>query len=60
MAMVFVDNEAYGPRGSPLHLARSVAGRAAPPFDDLITLADSAEAVVAAVMAVRGRFHPAE
>jgi predicted Rossmann-fold nucleotide-binding protein len=58
MAMVFVGTEAYGPGGSPLHLARFVAGRAEPPFDDLITLADSADAVVAAMMAVRGRSHP--
>ena len=58
MAMVFVDTEAYGPPGSPLHLARSLAGRAVPPFDDLITLADSAEAVVAAMIAVRGRSNP--
>jgi predicted Rossmann-fold nucleotide-binding protein len=55
MAMVFVGTEAYGPSGSPLHLARSLAGSAAPPFDDLITLADSAEAVVAAMIAVRSR-----
>ena len=58
MAMVFVGTEAYGSRGSPLHLARSLAGRAAEPFDDLITLADSADAVVAAMMTVRGRSHP--
>jgi predicted Rossmann-fold nucleotide-binding protein len=58
MAMVFVGTEAYGSRGSPLHLARSLAGSAAAPFDDLITLADSAEAVLAAVIAARGRSHP--
>jgi hypothetical protein len=58
MAMVFVDSEAYGPSGSPLHLVRSLASRAAPPFDDLITLADSADAVVAAMVAARGRFPP--
>ena len=58
MGMVFVDTAAYGGPGSPFHLARSLAARAAPPFDDLITLADSADAVVAAMTAVRGRFHP--
>ena len=58
MAMVFVGTEAYGSPGSPLHLARSLAGRAASPFDDLITLADSADAVVAAMIAVRDRSHP--
>ena len=58
MAMVFVGTEAYGPPSSPMHLARSLAGRAAPPFDDLISLADSAEAVVAAMIAVRGRSNP--
>jgi predicted Rossmann-fold nucleotide-binding protein len=58
MAMVFVGTEAYGPRGSPLHLARFRAGRAAAPFDDLISLADSADAVVAAMMAARDRFQP--
>jgi predicted Rossmann-fold nucleotide-binding protein len=55
MAMVFVDTDAYGEGGSPFHLARSRARRATPPFDDLITLADSADAVVAAVVAARGR-----
>jgi predicted Rossmann-fold nucleotide-binding protein len=58
MGMVFVDTAAYGGPGSPFHLARSRANGAAPPFDDLITLADSAEAVVDAIMAARGRFHP--
>jgi predicted Rossmann-fold nucleotide-binding protein len=58
MGMVFVDTAAYGGPGSPFHLARSVAGRAAPPFDDLITLADSPAEVVAAMTAARGRFHP--
>jgi predicted Rossmann-fold nucleotide-binding protein len=57
MAMVFVGTEAYGSSGSPLHLARSLAGRAAAPFDDLITLADSSDAVVAAMMAVSDRSH---
>jgi predicted Rossmann-fold nucleotide-binding protein len=50
-AMVFVDAAAYGLPGSPFHLARARAGRAAAPFDDLITLADSADAVVAAIAA---------
>jgi predicted Rossmann-fold nucleotide-binding protein len=58
MAMVFVDSDAYGEPGSPFHLARSRARRAAPPFDDLITVADSSDAVVAAMMAARARFHP--
>jgi predicted Rossmann-fold nucleotide-binding protein len=58
MAMVFVGTEAYGAQSSPWHLARALAGRAAVPFDDLITLADSADAVVAAMTAVRGRSHP--
>jgi len=58
MPMVFVGIEAYGPRSSPLHLVRSRAGRAAPPFDDLITLADSADAVLAAILAGRGRSLP--
>ena len=57
-AMVFVDTAAYGQPGSPFHLARARAGRAAAPFDDLITLADSADAVVAAVIAGRGRLQP--
>ena len=54
-AMVFVGGAAYGEPGSPFHLARGRAGRATPPFDDLITLADSAQAVVAAIKAGRGR-----
>jgi predicted Rossmann-fold nucleotide-binding protein len=58
MAMVFVGTEAYGPPGSPLHLARSFAGGAAPPFDDLITLADSVDAVLAALRAAWSRSHP--
>ena len=58
MRMVFVDTAAYGRPGSPFHLARARAARAEAPFDDLITLADSADAVVAAMMAARGRFHP--
>ena len=57
MGMVFVDTRAYGGAESPFHLARFLGGRAAPPFDDLITLVDSAEAVVAAMVAARGRFH---
>jgi predicted Rossmann-fold nucleotide-binding protein len=57
MAMVFVGTEAYGARDSPLHLARSIAGRAAPPFDDLITLADSADAIVTAIRAAGARSH---
>jgi predicted Rossmann-fold nucleotide-binding protein len=55
MAMVFVGSEAYGSPGSPLHLARSRAARAAAPFDDLITLADSVDAVLAAMIAGRER-----
>jgi predicted Rossmann-fold nucleotide-binding protein len=55
MAMVFVGTEAYGPPGSPLHLARALAAGAASPFDDLITLADSADAVVAAINAQQTR-----
>ena len=55
-AMVFVDAAEYGGSGSPFHLARARAGRATPPFDDLITLADSARAVVAAIRAGRNRF----
>ena len=51
MAMVFVDTDAYGEPGSPFHLARARAQLAAPPFDELITLADSADAVVTAVKA---------
>src|SRR3954470_18581766 len=52
-AMVFVDSAAYGQPGSPFHLARARAARATPPFDDLITLADTADAVVEAITAVR-------
>jgi predicted Rossmann-fold nucleotide-binding protein len=55
MAMVFVDTAVYGQPGSPFHLARSRAARAAAPFDDLITLADSADAVLAAMIAARAR-----
>ena len=58
MAMVFVDTTAYGQPGSPFHLARARAGRAATPFDDLITLADSADSVVTAVTVRGGRGHP--
>jgi predicted Rossmann-fold nucleotide-binding protein len=56
-AMVFVDTAAYGQPGSPFHLARARATGAAARFDDLITLADSPEAVVAAVIAGRDRAH---
>jgi hypothetical protein len=38
-----------------LHLARALAAGAASPFDDLITLADSADAVVAAINAQQTR-----
>jgi predicted Rossmann-fold nucleotide-binding protein len=55
MPMVFVDSAAYGQPGSPYHLARARASRAQVPFDDLVTLADSADAVVAAITATRGR-----
>jgi predicted Rossmann-fold nucleotide-binding protein len=58
MAMVFVGTNAYGEPGSPFHLARSRARQAAPAFDDLITLADSPDGVVAAITAARDRFHP--
>jgi predicted Rossmann-fold nucleotide-binding protein len=58
MAMVFVDSEAYGQPGSPFYLARARALEGAPPFDDLITLADSADSVVAAVNAARNRRSP--
>jgi predicted Rossmann-fold nucleotide-binding protein len=51
--MVFVDAAAYGRPGSPFHLARARAARATAPFDDLVTLADSPEAVVAAMTAAR-------
>jgi predicted Rossmann-fold nucleotide-binding protein len=56
-AMVFVDTAAYGQPGSPFHLARARAGRATAPFADLVTLADSPEAVVAAITAGRDRLH---
>jgi predicted Rossmann-fold nucleotide-binding protein len=58
MAMVFVDAAAYDQPGSPFDLARIRAGHAAPPFDDLITLADSADSVVAAITAARRRRRP--
>jgi predicted Rossmann-fold nucleotide-binding protein len=58
MPMVFVDTAAYGAPGSPFHLARARAGQAKPRFDDLITLADSADSVVAAITAARGRWRP--
>jgi predicted Rossmann-fold nucleotide-binding protein len=58
MAMVFVGSAAYGQPGSAFHLARSLAGRAAARFDNLITLADSASEVVAALTAARARFSP--
>ncbi len=54
-AMVFVDTAAYGRPGSPFHLARARAAHAAAPFDDIISLADSADAVVAAITAGRAR-----
>ena len=57
MAMVFVGPDVYGRRGSPVQLARFLAGRAAAPFDDLITLADSPDAVVAAMIAAGRRSH---
>jgi predicted Rossmann-fold nucleotide-binding protein len=55
MGMVFVQTAAYGGAGSPFQLARAIAARAAAPFDDLVTLADSADAVVAAMMAAHRR-----
>jgi predicted Rossmann-fold nucleotide-binding protein len=58
MAMVFVDSTAYGHLGSPFDVARSRASRAAARFDDLITLADSPDAVVAAITAARDRRTP--
>ena len=57
--MVFVDTAAYGAAGSPFHLARARAARAPVPFDDLITLADSADGVVAAITAGRRRVQSA-
>ena len=47
--MVFVDSAAYGRPGSPFHHARAHAAAAAAPFDELISVADSADAVVAAI-----------
>ena len=55
MAMVFVDSATYGQPGSAFHLARARARSATAPFDDLISLADSADEVVAAMMAARRR-----
>jgi len=55
MPMVFVNTATYGKPGSPFHLAGARARQAIPPFDDLITLADSADSVVATVKAARGR-----
>lgn len=55
MAMVFVDTAAYGQPGSAFHLARARARDAAPPFDELITLADTEDSVVTAMTAARGR-----
>jgi predicted Rossmann-fold nucleotide-binding protein len=49
MPMVFVDSAVYGEPGSPYHLVRARAGRAAKPFDDLVSLADTADEVVAAI-----------
>jgi predicted Rossmann-fold nucleotide-binding protein len=49
MPMVFVDSAVYGEPGSPYHLVRARAGCAAKPFDDLVSLADTAEEVVAAI-----------
>jgi predicted Rossmann-fold nucleotide-binding protein len=57
-AMVFVDTAAYG-RPGPFHVARARAARATLPFDDLLTIADSAESVVAAVTAGRARLNSA-
>jgi predicted Rossmann-fold nucleotide-binding protein len=58
MAMVFVDTAAYGQPGSPFNLARTRARLANPPFDDLITLADSADSVVDAVKTAASRQVP--
>jgi len=58
MAMVFVDTAAYGQPGSPFNLARTRARRANPRFDDLITLADSADSVVDAVKTAASRQVP--
>jgi predicted Rossmann-fold nucleotide-binding protein len=49
MPMVFVDSAVYGEPGSPYHLVRARAGRAAKPVDDLVSLADTADEVVAAI-----------
>jgi len=50
-AMVFVGTAAYGRPGSAFHLARDRARGATAPFDDRITVADSADEVVAAMTA---------
>jgi predicted Rossmann-fold nucleotide-binding protein len=55
MAMIFVKSAEYGQPGSAFQLARSFASHAAAPFDDLVTAADSPDAVVAAMIAARGR-----
>ena len=55
MAMVFVDPASYGQPGSAFHLARACARDAAPPFDELITLADTPGSVVTAVTDARER-----
>ena len=55
MAMVFVDPASYGQPGSAFHLARACARDAAPPFDELITLADTAGSVVTAMTDARER-----
>jgi predicted Rossmann-fold nucleotide-binding protein len=54
-AMVFVDSAAYGQLGSPFHLAHDRACHAKAPFGDIVTVADSAEEVVAAITTARGR-----
>jgi predicted Rossmann-fold nucleotide-binding protein len=58
MPMVFVDTAAYGQPGSAFHLVHSLARRAPAPFDSLVSLADSAGAVVAALMAGHERREP--
>jgi predicted Rossmann-fold nucleotide-binding protein len=58
MAMVFVNTADHTGPSSPFHIARARAARAAPPFDDLITVAHSVDEVAAAVVAALGRFHP--
>lgn len=55
MAMVFVGTAGYGQPGSAFHLARARARAGTPPFDDLISLAESAEAVLAAMLAAQRR-----